>query len=572
MNRKNFDPIDVSYSDLFRHSQRQLIPSLQRPYTWDRKNIGKFLKDVIENDAPYFIGSLVFIEGGKTTSREEVIDGQQRITTISLILIALRDYSEKNNIVDPETKRIKRYLFEPDFDEAPTVRLGFTNKVSNETYLKLLKGEAIDQSSDDLVNKFKENYDEILRILEESIKRREVTAIELLNKIESLEIIIITCSKKSYGYKLFESLNATAESLASVDLIKNSLFMILSTDEKLLASGEEKWTQLESHFSESRSMFKTFIRHQWLSSVDYVSHSGLFEQFEKSYTKNKTTPKVALAYIDTLLKDAEIYLAIRKANINHLNKITNVRFDRNEIERTLQFLSFLNVDQIYPILLYIYKNEPSKFKQYLIQLTSFQFLFKFVPGSPSTVEKYFAQFCRRDIGKQELFKQLKKLCNNQQQQFVESFLFKTKYRKGSSGDIQFALEQYLYHFGPGLSYSKPTIEHIIPQRPDIPSKKKILLQFNGDSTLFRKKIHEIGNLTILEKTTNSDKNNDNLPFAKKKVNYTKTNFKANSRILDYNFDTDPLVAINLRGEHLAKDIYGIFLKSLETGKLVNRKK
>lgn len=95
MQDKNFEPIDVNYSDLFKHSSRQLIPSLQRPYTWDKKNIGKFLRDIIENDSPYFIGSLVFIDGGKTTSREEVIDGQQRITTISLILIALRDYLKK---------------------------------------------------------------------------------------------------------------------------------------------------------------------------------------------------------------------------------------------------------------------------------------------------------------------------------------------------------------------------------------------------------------------------------------------------------------------------------------------
>ena len=567
---KNFDPASVKYGLLYKLSSKQVIPSLQRPYTWDMENINKLWKDIIENESPYFIGSLVLVAGEGSASRDEVIDGQQRLTTLSLMLIALRDYLllEKK---DEFLKEIKSLLLEPAFEGEPEPRLKFTNKISNDIYSKLVRGDVfLEKTRDDIENKFLENYRGIRNLLLESIKNKEITPKDLFGKICDLELINIICYAKTSGYKLFESLNATAESLASVDLIKNSLFMLLSKNEKILKESEEKWLLLESKFSESRSLFKIFIRHHWLSTIDYVNHSNLFEAFEKEYIKNSSAEQ-ASEYLDSLSKDADTYLALRDANVGNLSIYGNVRFEIKEVERVLQFLKFLNVDQVYPILLYIYNNDPKNFRRYLIKLVSFQFLFKHVPGSPSAVEKYFAKFCKREIGNQELFQSLEKLCRNQAEQFEESFLSKVRYTK-LNGDVQFILEQYLYHFGPGESHAKPTIEHIITQKPSSEYKQELLKKFDGDGSLFKRKIHEIGNLTILEKNTNTSSEVANLPYKEKKYIYTETNFLANEEILDYPFEENPLRAIGIRNQKISKDVYGIFLNSLSTGKLINRKK
>jgi uncharacterized protein with ParB-like and HNH nuclease domain len=568
MKTHNFKTDNVLYSEIIKISSKQLIPSLQRPYTWDKKHINKLWEDLIDNESPYFIGTVVLVAGEGSASRDEVIDGQQRLTTVSLFLVALRNYIIKNQSnTSKYLDDIRNLLLEPQFDGDPIARLEFIDKNSNAIYKELLNSEGCEISRRnpiDAERKFIDNYNEIEKIITTSIKDIKITSEEIFDKIKSLEFVVIQCATKTSGYKLFEGLNATAVPLTGVDLIKNSLFMKVSLNPTLLSKTEEDWRELEDKFSgSSRRMFQSFIRHQWLSSVGYVNHSGLFKEFENSYLKGGSDKQV-LSYVKELLADADIYLALRNVDIDSLDKLTQVRNEKAEVRELLEFLSYLNVDQVYPILLYMYKNNIKSFKKYLIKLVSFQFLFKHLPGSPSIVEKYFAQFCRNDIGAENLFKSLEKLCTKQEDVFLESFLSKTKYIKGKSGDVQFILQRFLYSDDNVKSHRKPTIEHIIPQTP--PEKQRDLLfeQFGG-AVKFRSVIHQIGNLTILEKDANG--NYDNKIFAEKKVLFLKDPFKENQKIKDFYFESRPKEAIDVRGEYIAKKIYSIFIKSLSSGKL-----
>ena len=568
MKTHNFKPDNVLYSEISKISAKQLVPSLQRPYTWDKKNINKLWQDLIENESPYFIGTIVLVAGEGSASRDEVIDGQQRLTTISLFLVALRDHIlKKKNSVSEYLDDIRSLLLEPQFEGDPVARLEFININSNTIYKKLLNFEEykiLTKDLSDTERKFIDNYHEIEKIITTSINDTNITPEEIFNRIKNLEFVVIQCATKTSGYKLFEGLNATAVPLTGVDLIKNSLFMKVSSDPSLLSEAEEDWQELEDKFSgSSRRMFQNFIRHQWLSSVGYVNHAGLFTEFEKSYLK-EGNGKQALSYVKELLIDADIYLALRSADVDSLNKLTQVRNERIEVKEVLEFLSYLNVDQVYPILLYIYKNDIKNFRKYLIRLTAFQFLFKYLPGSPSIVEKHFAQFCRHDINAQTLFKLLEKLCLKQGDTFLESFLSKTKYIKGRSGDIQFILQRFLYSDSVVKGHRKPTIEHIIPQNPLRKDKKKLLEQFGG-AVSFRKKIQEIGNLTILEKDTNSVY--DNKIFEEKNMLFSKDPFKENQKISNFSFEVDPPAAIQDRGEYIANRIYSIFIRALSNGKL-----
>ena len=124
------------------------------------------------------------------------------------------------------------------------------------------------------------------------------------------------------------------------------------------------------------------------------------------------------------------------------------------------------------------------------------------------------------------------------------------------------LEKYLYSRGGANKFAKPTIEHIIPQ--DI--SDSIFKKFKCDRKEAFRKIHELGNLTILEHEENSSSKKFNQPFSKKKGLYKKHLFSGNRNILDYGFNNDPEGAIKRRGDEVAKNIYKIFLGLLKNGK------
>ncbi|MDD4875199.1 MAG: DUF262 domain-containing HNH endonuclease family protein [Candidatus Pacebacteria bacterium] len=572
MQANNFKPDNVLYSGLHKVSTKNIIPSLQRPYTWDKKNINKFWEDIIENDSPYFIGTIVLVAGEGSSSRDEIIDGQQRLTTIALMLLALRDYIVENKIRNTERLKedIRGLILEPQFEGEPVPRLEFINPTADIVYKEIIdlkpdsSNNAYEKNVSDVKKKFQSNYDELKKLIRISVVKDKIKPQTIFEKIKELEVVVIRCASKTSGYKLFEGLNATAVPLAGVDLIKNSLFMKLSGDAETLKKAEEKWQELEEKFLyEPRRMFQDFIRHQWLSSIGYVNHAGLFGEFEKVYVLEGDEKRL-MGYIKELIEDADVYIALRRADISSLDKLPNIRFEKKEVEEVLQFLRYLNVDQVYPILLYIYKNRIQDFRKYLIRLTSFQFLFKYLPGSPSIVEKYFAQFCRHDIDAQKLFQQLEKLCSRQTDNFIETFLSKTKYSQAKSGDIQFILQRLLYSDSPAKSHRKPTIEHIISQKPSKINKNILLKKFGGQAE-FRDSIHRIGNLTILEETDQGKYRNK--AFKDKMNLYKKDVFKENQSIANYNFEENPSDAIKKRGENIAKRTYELFLSSLKNGKL-----
>jgi hypothetical protein len=225
------------------------------------------------------------------------------------------------------------------------------------------------------------------------------------------------------------------------------------------------------------------------------------------------------------------------------------------------FLSYLGVDQVYPVLLHLYENDNKDFKKDLYRLAAFQFLYKYVPGSPSVPEKkFFSNFCEGKISKQVMFDGLYKLCSKQENAFSDALIQRIKYVKGRSGDVQFLLEKFTYLSG-GTYIKKPTVEHIIPQDESDP-----VYSLFEDTPENMRLIHTIGNLTILEEDENSDTTKFNQVFHIKAKLYKQHAANANKAIDSYGFDLDPVAAIKKRSRDVASEIYNMFLHTLESGK------
>ena len=453
-------------------------------------------------------------------------------------------------------------MYKPRHKLNGQARLSFSSKNSQLIYEALLtgiKGNELEAYGTETQKRFKKNYDFLLtKITEYSPECKANEIQKLMEKIKSLNIIFIKCADRSTAYRLFESINATGISLASTDLIKNSIFETLDGTE-YLEKTENGWSEMAKQFNEDASVLKTYIRHHWISSVGYTSHASLFDDFEKKYKSSEDVKK----YTNLLYLSAEIYQALRTAEIDSLPDLPKRRFDKNEIRETLEFLSYLGVDQIYSVLLYSYKKNPDGFLSDLTRFVAFQFLYKFIPGSPSVPEKkYFSDYCSGKKTKTQVISGLMSLCRDQEKAFKANLLEKTKYIEGKSGHIQFILEKYLYYKGEPEKFSKPTIEHIIAQ--DLSAG--MIKSLGGDRKLAVKLIHQLGNLTILERRKNSGEEFSNLPFKDKVPSYKKDLFIGNQDIVKYSFDSEPAAAINKRGGDLASIIYKIFLNALKTGK------
>lgn len=560
---KSIDACSITYQQFHKlGSEVYRIPSLQRPYSWDKKQVEKLWDDIVESSPYYYIGSIVIVLAEGTVGQDQIIDGQQRLTTLSLFLIAIRNYIINNKKNYEIIDEIYEILYKSGRNTEKE-RLSFSNDNSNNIYLSILKDQKNDEDLTDNQKKFINNLNVINDKLIEYSPKCKVKEIKvLLDKIKKLQMIIIKCRDKSAAYKLFESINATAINLATTDLIKNSIFesLDLQGGKEELKTVESKWQHMYEDFDEDGGYLKTYIRHHWICTTGYTSHAHLFDAFLKEYKKRGVQN-----YCESLFYLSNIYLSLRNSNTEGLDKLPSRRNKKDEIKETLRFLSFLGVDQIYPVLLHIYNKEPKNFEKDLIRFVAFQFLYKYVPGSPSVPEKkYFADFCKGKIKRTEVFNGLLDLCKDQKISFKKNLLKKIKYTEGKSGDIQYILEKYLYYKQKGdCRFDKPTIEHIIPQD----SSDKIFEKFDCDKKEAIKKIHLLGNLTILGESENSSSGEGfNKPFSDKKSLYKKHTFAGNKEILNYPFDINPDGAIQQRGEKIAADIYDIFIEALKSGK------
>lgn len=549
----NIEAGSYLYLSLFeKFSTKHIVPTLQRPYVWtDKKEVKKFLEDIINNEKNYFIGSLVFVSSPEgSVGRDEIIDGQQRIITISLILIAIRDIineKKKEKELDSVLRKINFYLrYIDSFDEKKITRIKFSDKNTNYFFNQLLEG-SFDNTLTEAQKRMRDNYIFILKELRDLLSKDFINqANAFLSKIETLRVIGIKCDNNAIAYELFESINATGMSLASVDLIKNFLFRHSANNKNILSKVEKNWQRIEEIFAESRSLFKSFLRHQWISGGEYVNHSALYRAVEEKYKNKEFTTH---GYTKELLNDAEAYLSLRSAEIESLKRINKgKRFEVNSIKEVLEFLAFLNVDQVYAPILFFYKNENrDKFKKYLNRLVAFQFLYKYIPGSPSSAEKIFADFPKKNKNVNNNFQNLIKLVDNSVDIFKENFSEKTIYRGSNNGDLQFVLERYVFSKDGPKSFREPTIEHIISQSED---KEKYC--------------QKIGNLTIFERRDNSV-----LPenFQEKIPYYKKSKYSEHHDILKYDFNKNYQKAIQRRTEDIAIDVYDIFMNILKTGKI-----
>lgn len=575
MGTKFSDTHPYTFSAFCESYKKFLVPHFQRAFAWKSKQINELWESMITNENEYFIGNVVCLTASEESDdRVVIIDGQQRLFTISLLLSVIKDeccsLSSKTKKEQEQIERIKdaisRFLFYQDLLHPLDMRVRLLHTKSNlkEIYEKLLKRE-IDVYNRKVINelddnqiKYVRNYKTIHRLVKQYIKGKELEKlIELLEKTSSLTFIVITCNSDNDAYHIFEGLNATGIGLSVADLVKNAVLQkVKSRSAKNIV--EDNWNEIESIFEETRiSLFPKFLRHQWISREGYISTGKLYDSIKRNKLYKRESSEI-IDYTKEILKDAKVYSSFRfEPKENYL--LENKKIDKG-IVNVIKRFRYLDIEQVFELLLAYYnkfiatdKYTKKQLCFHLEVLWTFCFRAKIIDINPSEYEKKFADHCKfiNYFKKKEMdrmsvnfYKELACLVDNDKD-FKDNFVADLKYKDGSDNTlIMYLLETIMNSQDPKIRLRLPSIEHILPKNPSKWGLKK-------DEV--KDFVNNIGNLTLLYGKDNKSLGNETMKVKVKKV-YSKSFFSLNEALakMERKFSENPSEAIKSRGYDLSE--------------------
>ena len=518
---------------------KYVIPKYQREYAWKREHVEELLNDLLENQEGYFLGTILCVNKTTDALKEgmlEIIDGQQRLTTISLLYAAIyKRYSEMNND-DDEFKAEKvnlknRLMIKHKKNE---IKLILSSQNNNfEDYKAILNEIGIynDPTFKKPANlgnrRLYKIYNYILKrissISDDEIKR-------FLDKINSAVIVKIEVNNYSDAYTLFESLNNRGLPLSAMDLIKNK---ILSEIDKRHKSGEigidideafELWKRITENI-EDYGVQERFIRQYY----------NAFRYDDKIRVKDfpRATKSVLIKIYEQLIeRDPEFILneLVSKSVIYNrfISPIPN-----GELYYDLLDLLHVGAAPSYTLLLYLFsKYDDTNFLKEVVKFLVKYFVRRNITDFPATrdLDRIF-------MGLVDTFENSGEIDVN----FIVSYLAKAErladietFKNKIIGDIytnNTAMARFILCKIEESHMTKETwkdlwikdksnkyvwtIEHIFPEGRNIP-KDWIWMITNGDEErakeLQEKCVHKLGNLTL----TAYNKNLSNFSFIKKR--------------------------------------------------------
>jgi hypothetical protein len=296
------------------------IPRFQRPYSWDRENVDDFWNDAVTSEDPdYFIGSFVLYTSKSAPDLYFIVDGQQRLTTITLLLAAIRDAlhdlelsplaagvqklieredinSELQFVLDSETpypffqEQIQKYG-----DKGPPGELGQEERALKAAYDYL----------SDQIRRALEAVDNDTTISKERLKSsKRDKLLSIRDRLLSLLLIAIQLGDEDHAYLIFETLNTRGKDLTVADLVKNHLTRLLKPTHKGVDIAKDKWNGILELFDSSEADINVnrFLHHAWLSRKPYTTEKKLFREIKRTVDK-----KSAGDFLDTLVADASVY-------------------------------------------------------------------------------------------------------------------------------------------------------------------------------------------------------------------------------------------------------------------------
>ena len=586
------------------------VPRYQREYSWTKQQLEDFYSDIVSNiieeegsykTQEYFFGTVILVGNmEKPNEAIEIIDGQQRITTITIFLSVLSDilYNYDDNL----STLLWKYIIAQNNDgkfynvvENETAYPYFQNKIQmrnikieddkkKDTYLRMdssiIKDLEKELSTEEEL--IKEAHDFFRKKLEDEDLSAPIFKDSSLNKIEKLKLVRDQLLGSTFVYiisenvndvnVIFENINSKGLQLSSLDLIKNEIFSV-QNETVPLDEAKRIWSNIKKnlrHDGECISVQK-FYRYFWLSRYTYSTERDLYKKF-----KNKINEKKYMNFLKELEMASKDYAHITRPRHEYFRKSSkgnNVGKDDLEyFVKSLEFLqNMLNIEQVQVLLITLvdkYNSGMLSFKNMKLMvkfLEEFHFIYNGVmtERTNALVNKYgnVARSIYNTTNQSDILKEFSKLKTEfisllpeDNQKFISKFVqisysSKTKVMDNKQKRKNAITKYAIYKIEEILSEKNQvefdrisaTIEHIVPESSE--KDKKLVLN--------------VGNLIILEANLNNECGN--LSFEEKLSIYKKSTYNFVKEFLK-KYSKSKEISIVKRSENMGRYIYDLIIK------------
>ena len=483
--------------EILNGNKQFLIPVYQRYYSWDLEQCRRLWNDIVDmqkkEKVGHFVGSIVNIaEQAMPTGVQKymIIDGQQRMTTLTLLLLALRDYAIKN----PEDKtinarRIDNMLLKNEYEVGDERYKLLLTETDRDILMKLVDEKPIDE---DTKSKLLDNY----HFFVGKIADRELAPAEIYESIGKLQIVNITLDRTvDDAQAIFESLNSTGKELSESDLIRNYVLMGLEPAEQTYVY-EHLWRPMELLFV-------------------YETQGAIMDRFFRDYLTMKLTriPKQGRVYEEFKLYHLNCeFGTIRELCqdlLTYSKYYTDIVFKRSPnpmLKSLYEDIIDLRMEVSYPFLLKVHNDfaEHVISQDDLLQIIrlciSYVFRRSICDVPPNSLNKTFATL-RNEIRTNDYLNSIKAffVLQDGYKEFPNDERFTTAFKSRDIYNMRsrnFILRQ-LENFGnkAPICIENYTIEHIMPQNRNLSPEWQEMLGGNWKEVQ-KTYLHTIGNLTL----------------------------------------------------------------------------
>lgn len=493
-----------------------VIPEYQRAYVWESDNINELLDDLWfaynnRNESEYFLGSLVLRYIGKYFPEYEVLDGQQRLTTLFMLIAVLRDISENQDLIDTYKGMI--YQKENVFKGIPErIRIIYNIRDNVGEFINnfILKDKAT-LNIEELKEKTKienisiSNMAKAIITIHEFFKDKTSEDIEKFAMFLCLKVIFIYVStnNREDAFRLFTILNNRGIPLTNADILK-SINIGEIKDENLNKKYAKMWEDIEGNLGEDFDRFLSFIRTILIKDKARVN---LLEEFEEQIYKKGLLQK-GKASLDLIKKYKDIYDTVLKfENLDICNEYKNLI--------TIMQIGLPSGDWIPPLMYYYNKYLNKKLLDFLERL-EFKFSSDWILQKNPTdrienmnkilkaIEK--SSNCEDVINNEEIFQVEKE----ELRYILNLDVYGRRFARYILLKYEYLISENTVHLS---DYKTISVEHILPQNP--PEDSKWRIDFTEEDRL--QWTHKLANLVLISMRKNSKLSN--LDFEEKKKKY-----------------------------------------------------
>lgn len=534
----NFKTENNTFRKLMGNGLTYQIPRFQRDYSWEGEQWEDLWQDILsslqENEGHY-MGYLVL--QSNDDKKFDVIDGQQRLTTISIIILTI--LKNLQNLIKAGDHPIEN---QQRLEQIHQTYIGYLDPITlvtkskltlnrnNNSYYQTQLVQLVDKlpsrgfkSSEHLLRKAFEWFDK--QILDETKKQmgdKGVYLATLIEKIsDNLFFTVITVSDELNAYRVFETLNARGVQLSSTDLLKNYLFSLLdngNTDsEHELKTLEMRWEDIINRLQADK--FTSFLRIHWNSRHKLSRQSELFKTIRKTIKDRKEV----FSLIRGIESDLDAYLNLTSPELSTWKK---------EDAECSKLLKLFRINQPISLLLAAYHQFDDKdFTKILHAIVIISFRYNVIGGyNPNEQERIYNEIAIK-ISQQKI-KTFKDALEPLKKIYIEDGLFKEAFSQKAISTrnprgkkivdyILIELEKQLSNMHHDVSSDIFNIEHILPQ--NAPDDWGNFSHEEAEMMLYR-----LGNMTLLHTAHNRELGNES--YAEKRKIYEKSTFKMTQEI------------------------------------------